>query len=138
MIRLALLLTLLAGPIAADTLIAARTIPARSIIGPEDILVRDIDALGALETPALAIGQEARVALYAGRPIRAADVGAPAVVERNQIITLIYRHGVIMISTEGRALDRAGPGDRIRVMNISSRTTVSAQVDATGTAFVTQ
>jgi flagella basal body P-ring formation protein FlgA len=138
MIRLALLLTLLAGPIAADTLIAARTIPARSIIGPEDILVRDIDALGALETPALAIGQEARVALYAGRPIRAADVGAPAVVERNQIITLIYRHGVIVISTEGRALDRAGPGDRIRVMNISSRTTVSAQVDATGTAFVTQ
>jgi len=138
MIRLALLLTLLAGPIAADTLIAARTIPARSIIGPEDILVRDIDVLGALETPALAIGQEARVALYAGRPIRAADVGAPAVVERNQIITLIYRHGVIMISTEGRALDRAGPGDRIRVMNISSRTTVSAQVDATGTAFVTQ
>jgi flagella basal body P-ring formation protein FlgA len=138
MIRLALLLTLLAGPIAADTLIAARTIPARSIIGPEDILVRDIDVLGALETPALAIGQEARVALYAGRPIRAADVGAPAVVERNQIITLIYRHGVIVISTEGRALDRAGPGDRIRVMNISSRTTVSAQVDATGTAFVTQ
>jgi flagella basal body P-ring formation protein FlgA len=138
MIRLALLLTLLAGPIAADTLIAARTIPARSIIGPEDILVRDIDVLGALETPALAIGQEARVALYAGRPIRAADVGAPAVVERNQIITLIYRHGVIVIPTEGRALDRAGPGDRIRVMNISSRTTVSAQVDATGTAFVTQ
>jgi flagella basal body P-ring formation protein FlgA len=138
MIRLALLLTLVAGPIGADTLIAARTIPARSIIGPEDILVRDIDVLGALETPALAIGQEARVALYAGRPIRAADVGAPAVVERNQIITLIYRHGVIVISTEGRALDRAGPGDRIRVMNISSRTTVSAQVDATGTAFVTQ
>jgi flagella basal body P-ring formation protein FlgA len=138
MIRLALLLTLVAGPIAADALIAARTIPPRSIIGPEDVLVRDIDVLGALETPALAIGQEARVALYAGRPIRAADVGAPAVVERNQIITLIYRHGTIVISTEGRALDRAGPGDLIRVMNISSRTTVSAQVDATGTAFVTQ
>ena len=138
MIRLALLLTLVAGPIGADTLIASRTIPARSIIGPEDILVCDIDVLGALETSALAIGQEARVALYAGRPIRAADVGAPAVVERNQIITLIYRHGVIVISTEGRALDRAGPGDLIRVMNISSRTTVSAQVDATGTAFVTQ
>jgi flagella basal body P-ring formation protein FlgA len=138
MIRIATLLVVLAGPIAAETLIAARTIPARSIIGPEDVLVREIDVLGALETPARAIGQEARVALYAGRPIRAADVGVPAVVERNQIITLIYRHGGILISTEGRALDRAGPGDLIRVMNISSRTTVSAQVDATGTAFVTQ
>ncbi len=138
MIRLAALLAVLAGPIAAETLIAARTIPARSIIGPEDILVRDVDVFGALDTPALAIGLEARVALYAGRPIRAADVGAPAVIERNQIITLIYRHGGIVISTEGRALDRAGPGDLIRVMNISSRTTVSAQVDVAGVAFVTQ
>lgn len=138
MIRLAAFLAVIAGPIGAETLIAARTIPARSIIGPEDILVRDTDVLGALDNPNLAIGQEARVALYAGRPIRAADVGAPAVVERNQIITLIYRHSGIVISTEGRALDRAGPGDLIRVMNISSRTTVSAQVDANGTAFVTQ
>lgn len=138
MIRLAAFLAVIAGPIGAETLIAARTIPARSIIGPEDILVRDTDVLGALDNPDLAIGQEARVALYAGRPIRAADVGAPAVIERNQIITLIYRHSGIVISTEGRALDRAGPGDLIRVMNISSRTTVSAQVDANGTAFVTQ
>ena len=136
--QLIILLAVSAGPTNADTLIAARTTPARSIIAPEDILVRDVDVLGALEQPESAIGQESRVALYAGRPIRAADIGAPTVVDRNQIITLVYRRGGIMISTEGRALDRAGPGDVIRVMNITSRTTVSAQVDATGVAFVTQ
>ncbi len=138
MIRLVAFLAVLAGPSAADSLIAARTIPARSIIGPEDVLVRDVNVLGALMEPAHAVGQEARVALYAGRPIRAADVGAPAVVERNQIIPLIYQNGGIVISTEGRALDRAGPGDFIRVMNVTSRTSVNAQIDATGTAFVTQ
>jgi len=138
MIRFCVFVTCLAGPVAADALVAARTIPARSIIGPEDILLRDVSILGGLEDPDLAIGKEARVALYAGRPIRSGDIGPPSVVERNQIITLIYNKGGIVISTEGRALDRAGPGDLIRVMNLTSRTTITAQIDATGTAYVTQ
>lgn len=131
-------LVIFAGPVVADTLVAARTIPARTIIGPDDILIRDVNAAGGLDSPELAIGQEARVALYAGRPIRAGDIGPPAVVERNQILTLVYQRGGIIISTEGRALDRAGPGDIIRVMNLSSRATVSAQIDASGRAFVAQ
>jgi len=135
--KLALLLcACMASPLHADILVAARTIPARSVIGPEDILIRDQNVLGALSNPDMAIGQEARVALYAGRPIRAGDIQNPAVVERNQLLTLTYRNGGIVISTEGRALDRASPGDVIRVMNLSSRTTVSAQIDATGTAIV--
>lgn len=137
MIRLVLLL-LAATPAAADTLVAARTLPARTIIGADDILVRDVNVAGGLSDPMLAIGQEARVALYAGRPIRPGDIGPPAVVERNQIISLIYSHGGITISTEGRALDRAGPGEFVRVMNLTSRATVTARVDANGTAFVTQ
>lgn len=137
MMRWALLICL-GMPAAADTLVAARTLPARSIIGPDDILIRDVDIVGGLSEPAQAIGQEARVALYAGRPIRPGDIGLPAVVERNQIIALIYRHGGIMISTEGRALDRAGPGEFIRVMNLTSRATVTARVDASGIAHVTQ
>lgn len=135
---MAVIFAMCAGPVTADILVAARTIPARTIIGPDDILVRDMNVIGALEVPELAVGQEARVALYAGRPIRAADVGPPSVVERNQIIPLVYQNGGIVISTEGRALERAGPGDFIRVMNLSSRTTVSARVTATGTAIVTQ
>lgn len=135
---LILFFVFLAGPVAADTLVAARTIPARTIISPDDVLLRDLDVAGGLETPGLAVGKEARVALYAGRPIRAADIGPPAIVERNQIIALIYQNGGIRISTEGRALDRAGPGDLIRVMNLTSRMTVTAQVDVTGVAYVAQ
>lgn len=138
MIRVGIFLACLAGTASAEALVAARTIPARSIIGPEDILLRDVDIFGGLESADLAIGKEARVALYAGRPIRAGDIGPPSVVERNQIVPLVYSRGGIVISTEGRALDRAGPGDFIRVMNITSRATVTAQIDASGTAFVAQ
>jgi len=138
MIRSAVFIVLMASPAIADTVVAARTIPARSIISIDDLLVRDLDTPGGLSVPEMAVGKEARVALYAGRPIRQADIGAPAVVERNMIIMLVYQNGGITISTEGRALDRAGPGDLIRVMNLASRATVTARIDATGNAVVSQ
>ncbi len=129
---------MLAGPAAAETLVAARTIPAQSIIGPEDVLMRDITVPGTVNDPQLLIGMEARVALYAGRPIRPGDVGFPAVVERNQIVPLVFDARGILIATEGRALDRAGPGDLIRVMNLASRNTVTARIGADGVAYVSQ
>ena len=135
MIRI-LLLCLLALPAGAETLVAARTIPARTIIGSDDLLLRDIATTGGITDPSSLIGMEARVALYAGRPIRQGDIGPPAVVDRNQIIPLVYMRSGVMISTEGRALDRAGPGDLIRVMNLSSRSTVTARVGPDGTAYV--
>lgn len=138
MIRLIASLALLAGPVAADTLIAARTIPAQAVIGPADIALRGETTPGALSDPVLAVGMEARVALYAGRPIRPGDLGPPAVVERNQLVTLIYEGNGLAISTEGRALGRAGPGDVIQVMNLSSRMTVTAQIAADGTAHVSR
>lgn len=136
MIRLAVLAILGAVPCAADTIVAARTIRAQEIIGPTDLVVRNVDMVGGISDPNAVVGMEARVALYAGRPIRLGDIGTPSVVDRNQIIPLIYSSSGLVISTEGRALDRAGPGDTIRVMNLASRSTVSATIDASGAAYV--
>lgn len=138
MIRASLVLIALAQPALADTLIAARTIPAESILASADLLIQEGDVPGGVSDPALLVGMEARVALYAGRPVREGDVGPPAVVERNQIVSLIYDNGLIYVATEGRALDRAGPGERIRVMNLTSRTTVTATIAEDGTAYVAQ
>lgn len=138
MIRLALALALCGGGAAAETVFAARTIPARTVIAPHDLLVRDTVVPGAVVDPAQIVGLEARVALYAGRPVRPGDIGPPAVVERNQIVPLIYQSPVITITTEGRAMDRAGPGDLIRVMNLSSRNTVTALIGPDGIAYVSQ
>ncbi|RKF13044.1 flagella basal body P-ring formation protein FlgA [Roseovarius spongiae] len=125
---LALLAALAAPPAAADTVVAARTIRAQTLIGAQDVAVKKGDVVGAVSDVDTVIGQEARVALYAGRPIRPGDVGPPALVERNQIVALIYAAGGVAIQTEGRSLSRAGPGERVRVMNLASRLTVSGHV----------
>ena len=120
----------------ADIVVASRTIRPQTILTPEDLVMRDQVVPGAVSDPALLIGMETRVALYANRPIQPGDVGFPATVERNQLITLIYQSNTLLISTEGRALGRAGPGDMIQVMNLTSRTTVAARIGADGAAYV--
>lgn len=133
---LALILALLPVPLAAETLVATRVLRAQSVIGPADVTQQPGRVAGALALPAEALGKEARVTLYPGRPIRAADLGPPALVERNQLVALRFRQGNLDILTEARALGRGGEGEVIRVMNLQSRTTVSARVAADGSVSV--
>lgn len=138
MIRAIIFLALLAQPVIAETVVAARTIPAQTLIEPTDLVLRDTTIAGGESDPLLFVGMESRVALYAGRPIRVADVGFPAVIERNQIVPLIFLGGGLKIATEGRSLGRAGPGEMVRIMNLASRSTVSARIGADGIAYVSQ
>jgi flagella basal body P-ring formation protein FlgA len=94
------------------------------------------DTPGALRGPAEALGLEARVNLYPGRPIRGGDLGPPAVIGRNEIVTLHYARGALSIVTEGRALDRAAEGERLRILNLSSRSTVTAVAAGPGLAVI--
>lgn len=138
MIRLALLLAALAAPAAAESLVAARSIPARSVIGPDDMRMATAAIPGALSDPAAAEGLEAKVTIYEGRPIRAGDLSAPALVERNQIVRLLFVRGPLEISADGRALDRGAAGDRIRVMNLASRAVVTGAVTGAGDVTVSR
>jgi flagella basal body P-ring formation protein FlgA len=121
----------------ADTVVAARTLRAGTLLTGEDLALTAEDVPGALASLDDAVGMEARVNLYAGRPIRAGEVGPAAVVERNQIVVLIYDQGGLTIATDGRVLDRGGIGDRIRVMNLQSRSTVTGTVGEDGNVYVT-
>ncbi len=120
----------------AQSVAAARTIRAKSILYPDDLVVLAVSAPGAITAIADAVGKEARTILYPGRPIRKSDIGPPALVERNQIVSLIYQRGALVISADGRALARGGIGDRIRVMNPTSRTTVTGVVTGPATIRV--
>lgn len=91
---------------------------------------------GEIGLPEDVIGLSARATLYAGRPIRAQDLGPPIVVERNSFVTLEFRRGGLSLRTEGRALDEGGVGDRVRVMNLESRRTVFGVVTAPGVVEV--
>ena len=138
MIRAGLFLLALSAPAAAEIVVPTRTIPARSVIEATDLVTDARVVPGAVSVAEDIIGLEARVALYAGRPIRPEDVALPAIVERNQIVALIFESGVVRITTEGRALGRGGPGDVIEVMNVASRQTVMARVGIDGGLYVSQ
>jgi flagella basal body P-ring formation protein FlgA len=131
-----LLVAVQADPALAETLLVARTIRAQAIITPDDITVADVSLPGTLKAGDNVVGMEARVVLYAGRPIRPEDIGPPAIVERNAPVLLIYQRNGLTITAEGRALGRAGVGDSVRVMNLTSRTTVSGSVQPDGSVLV--
>lgn len=125
-----------AGQAEPRVVVAARAIRSRSVIGPGDVSVAPGSAPGAATDPEEVIGMEARVTLYAGRPIRPADLAPPALVERNQLVSLAYVRGAVRISADGRALDRAGLGERVRVMNLDSRISVTGRVVGPGAVEV--
>lgn len=130
--RVLALLLILPAMAQADSLVATRTIPAQSVLAETDMTLVAAEIPGALASVPEAVGLEARVTLYAGRPIHAGDLGPPAIIDRNQIVTLAYTAGGLAIVTEGRALARGGAGDVIRVMNLASRTTVTGRIMADG------
>jgi len=122
----------------ADVVVATRTIRALTIVGAADIAVKPGEVAGAATQTDEVVGRETRVAIYAGRPIRRSDIGPPAVIRRNDIVPLIFERNGLRIMVDGRSLSRAGAGERVRVMNMSSRNTVSGRVRADGRVFVSE
>lgn len=136
MIRLAISMLLIGSSVWADSVVPKRTIRANQIINERDVELSSDAPKGGFSRLSDVIGQEARVVLYAGRPVSIDDVGPPAIVTRNQIVTVFFETNGLHIHTEGRALERGAVGDRIRIMNLSSRTTLFGQVQSDGSIEV--
>lgn len=126
----------LAAPAISETVIAKRTIRAQEILSQADLRVIAETVPGMANNVEAIAGLEARRIIYAGRPISMNDVGPPALVDRNQVVLLAYRTGGLVIKTDGRALGRGGMGDRVRVINLESRTTVSGRIGQNGIVWV--
>ncbi|UAB89066.1 flagellar basal body P-ring formation protein FlgA [Ruegeria sp. SCSIO 43209] len=129
---LTFILCMMPMPSLAEIVVPTRTIRAKEVIVSSDLEIKTTEVNGAVRRPEDLIGQEARVALYPGRPIRPADVGPPAIVDRNDLVTLVFDHVALSITAEGRALGRGAAGERIRVMNLASRTTVTGVIRPDG------
>lgn len=133
--RAVLLMLALAMPLPAlaGSLIAARTLPAGTVISAMDLRAGNDTASKGISDPSRIIGQETRITIYEGRPIQASLLRAPRLVERNQLVQLLFQRGALRIATNARALDEGGEGDLVRAMNLTSKTTVTARVAADGT-----
>ncbi len=143
MTRLALLLLLaLAAAAPAEeasvsaTVVATRPLRAQSVLTASDLSLEPGATPGAVTRIEDAVGLETRRGLYPGRPVMAGDLAPPALVERNAMVLLRYRDGALTIETDGRALGRGGMGERVRVMNVDSRNSVTGVVVAPNTVEV--
>lgn len=140
MIRCVLFLTawLISTPVIAQSVVATTTIRSHQIISLTDVQLISDTLVGAARALIDVVGLEAKVTLYAGRPISLSNIGPPAMIERNQIVRLVFKSQGLTIVADGRALDRAAIYDRVRVMNLSSRTTVFGTVMGNGLVEVSQ
>jgi flagellar basal body P-ring formation protein FlgA len=125
-------------PASADILLAGRTLPARTVLTAADVVVGPGDLSGAITRIEDAVGFETRTPIYAGRPVLRAVLGPPAMVDRNEPVTLRFIKGALIIETEGRVLDRGGEGAMVQVMNLTSRMIVVGRVRAPGVVEVTR
>ncbi|MGV6803336.1 MAG: flagellar basal body P-ring formation chaperone FlgA [Ruegeria sp.] len=132
--RVLLLVSCLFGPgfVWADIAVTNRTVRAKEIINLADIEVIAGEVPGAIQRPVVLVGQEAKTALYPGRPIFQSNVGPPAIVDRNDLVTLVFIKNGLSIMADGRALGRGAVGDRIRVMNLTSRATITGEIRSDG------
>lgn len=120
----------------AESIVPTRTIRANAIITDLDVTAKAGSTINGFDRALDVIGQEAKTTLYAGRPILFDDIGPPALVARNQIVSLRFETAGLVITTEGRSLERGGIGDRVRIMNLSSRATLFGQIHADGSVHV--
>ena len=87
---LATCLTCAAGLAQAEAVVALKTIRANTVLTEHDVsLDPQLPSYGVDKIEDV-VGMETRVVLYAGRPIRPENLRSPALVERNQIVPLVF------------------------------------------------
>ncbi len=110
----------------AEELVASKIIRAGSILSASDIVTPNHHA--ALKRAVDIIGMETTRTLYQGQAIDTLTLRTPTLIKRNAIVQMEYIKGPMTISAEGRALDKGGLGDRVRVMNLTSKRIVTVIV----------
>src|SRR5690606_16240655 len=71
-------LILLPAAAQAESLVALRTLPAQTVVTEADVTLVEAQIDGALTAIAPALGLQVKTTVYAGRPLRPENLGAPA------------------------------------------------------------
>jgi flagellar basal body P-ring formation protein FlgA len=85
----------------------------------------------------VAAGQAARHQLHAGQPLRDEDLMKPALVSRNDNVTIVYEAPGLTLTLRGQAQDGGALGDTISVQNVQSKRMVQGVITGPGRVTVT-
>lgn len=78
------------------------------------------------------VGMQVRKQMRAGQALKAADLGKPDLVSRDQAVTLIYEVPGLYLTGRGKAVDSGTEGDVVNVVNLQSKRTVQGIVVGPG------
>jgi flagella basal body P-ring formation protein FlgA len=122
-----------------DYLVTARSIGFGQTIGAADIATQSGDLgelpAGILNDSSQAIGQVARAAIAAGKPLRADLLRAPHVIQQGQNVKVVSRGNGFEVSGEGRALANASLGQVVQV-RLGNGQVVSGIAEAGGSVDI--
>ncbi len=117
----------------------ARNLAAGEVVQPEDVVWSDAPSSASADAPrdsSSVIGLAAKRALRAGAAVSQADVGAPRVVKKDDVIAVAYQAGGVKLVLQGKALADGGVGDEVNVLNTASKKIIQATVTGPGAAIV--
>ncbi|WP_207747490.1 flagellar basal body P-ring formation chaperone FlgA [Pelagibacterium limicola] len=118
----------------------ARTLPAGSILGANDIEMRLVPLTYA-ENAGLVrvddiVGKQLQRQTRAGVLIRPNDLAAPELVSRNDMVTVIYRQGPLTLTARGKALNAASMSEPVSVLNPMTRKVLHGVAIDTGVVLI--
>ncbi len=119
-----------------DVAVATRHLTTGDVVGPGDAVLARLRATlvrtEVARQPAQAIGQEVHRPVGAGAPFPLAELGRPAAVLRGATVQMQLSSPGLQLSAQGLAMESGAIGERIHVLNPTSRAIVDAEIVATG------
>ena len=83
------------------------------------------------------VGKTPKRGLRAGTLIRSSEVQRPILVEKGSLVTIVLKTPLMVLTSQGRAVEPGANGDVIRITNTQSNKVVQAVVTAMGVASIT-
>lgn len=120
--------------------VLTRRVAVGEVIQASDVTVKQLPARIAAHNTVtdstLIIGRSARRNLQAETPLQRADLVAPQLVRRGQTVSITLDEDGMLLVTQGEAQMDGAAGERIRVVNPSSKKSIDAIVTGVGQVAV--
>ena len=112
--------------------VATRRLAAGAVIGPDDMHVARVRTSlvhgEMVWRPSDAVGLQLRHPVAAGQALAVIELTRPSLVQRGASVLMVLESPGIALTAQGQALEAGAVGERIRVLNPSSRAVVEAEV----------
>jgi len=124
----------------AQVAVLASTMARGAVLKDDDVVMerrpRTEVGRGAITDRTQAVGLAVRNAMEPGRPLQAAQLMKPELIQRNDQVTLIYQVPGIVLTVRGKAGDGGAEGDTISVLNEQSKRTVQGVIVGPGRVLI--